>query len=418
MSDTNPLIHLWAQHHKGKSKNNNKTTEDSDDYLIDHSALSEAQQLDVSTRKQLLLPKAFESINKNIKLLPKLELCIGSRVMYQNNSDPALGLFNGAMGTVVGFYYLESSDKGKATEKIPKYAIGPYDPFCSNALQAATHQYQLPIVLVQFDERYYKSCQDSWLTDKSRVLPIIPSTVSFKVSGTLIYRTQLPLQLSTCTTIHKCQSLTLDNVVWILSSIFTMGLAYVASSRVRRWDGLYLVPHPTKLSLTTNDINKWNFANIHNEYERLRAAPRAEGRRIADIFVEENNFDPLQDVAVQPNLVETQEKKIGKRKYFRQQQTITQMKSKFTKIATISPKNLSALKRKTPDSIEKQSPKNLSAFIDPKKKTPDSIEKQSVENKKKIKGETVTSSNLSQPTRHQQTRVQSYYGLKKWYMNS
>ena len=141
LSDSNPLIHLWAQHHKGKSKNKQKTTEDSDDYWIDHAALSEAQQLDVSTRRALLLQGAYESLNKNIKLLPKLELCIGSRVMYQNNSDPALGLFNGAMGTVVGFYYLENSDKGKATEKIPKYAIGPYNPFCNNALQAATHQY-------------------------------------------------------------------------------------------------------------------------------------------------------------------------------------------------------------------------------------------------------------------------------------
>lgn len=62
-------------------------------------------RIDYKTKKKLL-----SDINnhKDLKFLPHLELTLGSRVMYQNNNEPQLGLFNGAMGTVVGFYYMDN----------------------------------------------------------------------------------------------------------------------------------------------------------------------------------------------------------------------------------------------------------------------------------------------------------------------
>lgn len=234
---------------------------------------------------------------KKLKLLPHLELTLGSRVMYQNNNEPQLGLFNGAMGTVVGFYYVNNCINN---EKLPFYAKGIYNPFCTTCIEAAQHDYQLPIVLVQFDNRYYEKNQQSFLPDVERVIAIAPSEVGFKLPGErpIIYRIQVPLQLSTCCTIHKVQALTLTNIVWILSNIFLKGLAYVASSRVTSFSGLHLIPYLDKKNLTTEDFNKWNLQDIHDMYSLQRLKQRITDRKLAENYVNENKFTSLDDVTI------------------------------------------------------------------------------------------------------------------------
>jgi len=56
-----------------------------------------------------------------------------------------------------------------------------------------------------------------------------------------VYRKQFPLILAYTVTIHKCQGLSLDCAIVDLSNkVICAGMAYVALSRVRSLDGLYL----------------------------------------------------------------------------------------------------------------------------------------------------------------------------------
>lgn len=121
----------------------------------------------------------------------RLELKVGAAVMFTKNNQRA-GFVNGTLGNVQGF----SKETGQ------------------------------PIVKTRNGERLEVEPADWAVEERGRIRGQI---------------TQVPLRLAWAITVHKSQGMSLDEAVMDLSQVFEFGQGYVALSRVRRLDGLYLL---------------------------------------------------------------------------------------------------------------------------------------------------------------------------------
>jgi ATP-dependent exoDNAse (exonuclease V) alpha subunit len=129
-----------------------------------------------------------EQLVKSLLAPEVLELALDAEVMFVVN-DPVKGFYNGSRGRVVDF----DGDR--------------------------------PIVHLQ----------------NGKVIEVESHDWSFEEDGKVrASATQLPLRLAWAITIHKSQGMSLDSAVIDLSKSFTPGMGYVALSRVRSLDGLYL----------------------------------------------------------------------------------------------------------------------------------------------------------------------------------
>lgn len=89
------------------------------------------------------------------------------------------------------------------------------------------------------------------LHDNDRIIKVEPHTWSLNEDGRVRAEvSQLPLRLAWAITIHKSQGMSLDAAEIDLSQAFTPGMGYVALSRVRSLDGVFLLGlNPTALLL-------------------------------------------------------------------------------------------------------------------------------------------------------------------------
>ena len=152
--------------------------------------------------------KIWDNLDKYCKVPQVLTLKNNCRVMLLKNLDFEQGLINGSCGTI---------------EKIEEDGI-----------------------LVNFDNGILKS--------------IKPQEFDYQKDGKLLARrVQYPLRLAYGITIHKSQGMTLDEVFIDFNRIFEYGQAYVALSRVKSLNGLYLRGfNPQKIMANPRIIDFYN----------------------------------------------------------------------------------------------------------------------------------------------------------------
>lgn len=133
---------------------------------------------------------ALALLQKNCLAPLQLKLKVGAQVMLLTNLDTDSGLANGSVGIVTGFVKM----------------IGPSVKF-SNGCERILERNEFTI------------------EEGGRVLAS---------------RTQYPLRLAYAITAHKSQGMTLDKIEVFLAKVFEYGQAYVALSRVKTVDGLFI----------------------------------------------------------------------------------------------------------------------------------------------------------------------------------
>ena len=161
----------------------------------------------------------LKALDKNCLAPRELELKVGAQVMLLKNLEVESGLANGTIGKVV-----DLPTKGK------KWQHGPTVEFRNGQTR---------------------------LLDRA--------TWSVKIGReTVAERIQIPLRLAYAITVHKAQGMSLDKIRVHLGGIFEDGQAYVALSRARTLDGLFI--QSTKRGCVTANRDAVRF---YEEAERL-----------------------------------------------------------------------------------------------------------------------------------------------------
>ena len=148
-----------------------------------------------------------------------LTVKINARVMITTNIDVTDGLTNGTMGTVRNVVIEQTTGK-------------------------------MSVILVAFDSEHvgqetrYTSLYNS---RNQNAVPMHQTQATFPVHKKTSFqatRTQFPLTLAWAITIHKCQGLTLSEIVIDMTHAkgkFKPGEAYIAFSRVKTLDKLHII---------------------------------------------------------------------------------------------------------------------------------------------------------------------------------
>lgn len=162
-----------------------------DENVIEYETTYEITGERITTMKKDEFERYKEITDKENNYEKILQLSIGAQVMLLKNIDQERGLVNGSRGVVVDFNELDL----------------PYVKFVNQEVE-----------LIDRQEYTYEISSMTSITAK-----------------------QIPLSLAWCTTIHKSQGQSLDCVrINIGKGIFEYGQSYVALSRARNLEGLFV----------------------------------------------------------------------------------------------------------------------------------------------------------------------------------
>ena len=227
LSAPTDALHIYARNDDVEQHNDKKLHAlDSEIHKI--TAIDTIQ--DGGTHKQL--EKPYQTTTKDTPLVPELQLAIGARAMLITNVDVSDGLSNGVSGIVKGIEFAKSSSS------MPKTVFVHFD----------SPRIGLKLRSTQSVPSKYSDC-----------VPIKPhkNNVDIKLhkKAVTLTREQIPLKLSWAVTVHKVQGQTTSQAV-ISMKYHTPAMAYVALSRVRSIDGMYLEDYDSSKIVCDNGISK------------------------------------------------------------------------------------------------------------------------------------------------------------------
>ena len=196
--------------------------------MYSHAAIDKTKDQNTNLTNITFSEKPRETGN----LLTTLHIKVDAWVMLSNNIDVGDGLTNGAMEMVMGIVFKQNNILHAIFVKFDNYKIG-CDAKCNS--------------------KYKHIDTDS--------VPIVKIEVSFSVrkNHVRVLRTQFPLFLCWAVTIHKCQGMTLPEIVVDMSprkGKFRDGQAYVAFSRVTLLDKLHILNYTCEQIQVTKNILK------------------------------------------------------------------------------------------------------------------------------------------------------------------
>jgi ATP-dependent exoDNAse (exonuclease V) alpha subunit len=171
---------------------------------VDTFNLKKLQSLKTESKDYLMngkgKPNLLDALKRGCSVQEKMVLKLGALVMFVKN-NPVAGYVNGTVGEIVAF------EEG------------------------------YPVVETKSGERFVASPQTWAIEEGDKILAEV---------------SQVPLKLAWAVTIHKSQGMTLEKAVIDLSNSFVEGQGYVALSRVKTLDGLFLKGF-NKMALAVHD---------------------------------------------------------------------------------------------------------------------------------------------------------------------
>ncbi|WAO96950.1 ATP-dependent DNA helicase [Fusarium falciforme] len=133
-----------------------------------------------------------------------------------------------------------SDNAGNLSNKIP-VAKGARGTVYDIVWNAGANPWEDPPAVIMVDFGSYDGPPYLTTNEGRKIVPILPVTRDFLVVNETCARTQFPLIVAFAITVHKCQSLTKDQIVTDLATRdFQAGISYVAVSRVTSLQGLLL----------------------------------------------------------------------------------------------------------------------------------------------------------------------------------
>jgi ATP-dependent DNA helicase PIF1 len=214
--------------------------------------------------------KAYDELMKSLKKRKRDDLTIKPTVLYSKKKDVSsynkmqLDMLPGESHIYIANDALEQ--KGTTMQRSTEYydkildeTIPSFMEFKLGSQVMLKYNLDLEKGLVNGSRGVITECGEGYVNVRfinNEQVRIVPQAWEWEDEDVKIVRTQIPLILSWCVTIHGIQGCTLDYVICDLGpSIFENAQAYVALSRVRSLDSLF-IRNLRRTSIRANETAK------------------------------------------------------------------------------------------------------------------------------------------------------------------